>query len=154
MKAELCSQSFPIDRERTPGEGAGTEWQYGCRGPSTLYPLDVTQECERMCERPVRGTDRLGLLEMRVARHHRIHPLRRQVVERLTHGSQLPFDAVRGGHAVCSDPRRGLVVSGSSRVEFSGNLTPPLQHTFDDRVDILIRSVRQTAFGDSCLHGL
>jgi len=64
-----------------------------------------------MSERPVCRTYRLGLLEMRVARHHHGYASTRQLTQGSAKAEELRLDPRGGTHAEEAHPGRTLVVA-------------------------------------------
>ena len=155
-ESEILRQRLEVDREGGAGERRRAERQRVGARAAVAKSLAVTLQHKDVREQVVAEDDRLGPLQVRVARQRCLHRLGRARGERLLHAAEAGPDA--RDHLAQVEPlvERDLVVPGAPGVQLSPDVADQLLETpLDVRVDVLeLGPEREGARGQLVPNGL
>jgi hypothetical protein len=137
-EGEVAGQGLAVDGEPGAGQRAAAQRQHVGAGPAGPEALAVALEHEHVGQQMVAQHDRLGPLQVRVARHGRLHGAPRPVDQ---DGLGVAEPAVQPVHRIFQIEalvQRDLVVARAPRVELAAQGPDQLhQATLDIHVNVL-----------------
>ena len=137
-EAEVARQRLAVDGERGAGQGGRAQRQHVGPRVAAGEALAVALEHENVGQQVMGEDDRLRALQVRVARHRRVHRLRRSRQQRLLRAAQ---PGHRLGHDVLEVEtlvQRDLVVARATGVELAADVPHQLDEPpLDVGVDVL-----------------
>ncbi len=137
VESEIPGERRPVDGERGPGQGRGSERHDVDPREAPTTTLAVARQHEHVREQVVGEQDRLGALQMRVPGHRAVRMRLGAFHQRSLRLGNAPVDAADDVAEVQPLIERDLVVPGASCVELAAHRTHQVDESaLDVHVDV------------------